>query len=267
MRGGARVVAALVLAAVGLIALGRPTIAQAKAEDESAATEAHHPSPGPSLVPPIDASLDPTMLLFGGADGWGHGAFVHTGLLWSPAGLDRSGFTLKVLMGGGVYRFHSGALNTDIAAVQSTGFILPGWRFVQGPLQVTFFAGLDVQAHKLWPDDVASRLRGLIWGVRGGFDLWYQPTAKSMISADASASTVGDSYSARLAFGWRVLDMLYVGPEIGASGSDNYRQFRAGFHATGLRLGPFEWVASAGWASDSDQRGSPYGRLSLMVRR
>jgi hypothetical protein len=209
----------------------------------------------------------PTSLLFSGADLWRNSGFLHGGLLWSPEGLDRPGFTLKLLSGAGVYRFHSGALGTEVVARQFTAFALPGWRFIYESLQVTAFAGLDVQEHQLTPDDVASRLRGRLVGLRSGFDLWYEPVSNAMLAADASASTVGRSFSARVAAGWRLLDTLYLGPELHALGSDNYRQFRAGIHATGFRTGPVEWAASTGWAADSDRRGSLYARFGILTRR
>jgi hypothetical protein len=34
-----------------------------------------------------------SLLLFAGTDVWRDGAFLHGGLLWSPAGLDVDGFT------------------------------------------------------------------------------------------------------------------------------------------------------------------------------
>lgn len=214
-----------------------------------------------------DASEQPTFLLFSGTDLWRHGGFVYGGLLWSPEGLDRDGFTLKLLSGAGTYRFHSGALATDVTARQFTGFALPGWRFILENAQITVFAGLDVQDHRLSPDDVSARLRGRLTGPRSGFDFWYEPSPADMMAADASVSTIGRSYSARLAYGWRFLESLYVGPEVYALGSDNYRQYRAGFHVTGLRTGPVEWAASTGWAGDSDRRGSLYARLGILTRR
>ena len=44
-------------------------------------------------------------LLFSGADLWRDGQFLHGGLLWSPGGLDREGFTLKAMISGGRYRY------------------------------------------------------------------------------------------------------------------------------------------------------------------
>ncbi|MEA2928880.1 MAG: hypothetical protein QOG38_1308, partial [Hyphomicrobiales bacterium] len=47
-------------------------------------------------------------LLHGGFDLWRNGGFGHGGLLWSPDGLNKEGFTFKLLLGGGTYRYRSG---------------------------------------------------------------------------------------------------------------------------------------------------------------
>jgi len=208
-------------------------------------------------------------LLFADADLWRHGGFTHGGVLWSPSGLDREGFALKLMFGGGVYRYRSGALgNAEIDGRQLAAAVLPGWRFIRNRLFVTAFAGLDLQSHRLSPDDPSAGLRGNYAGLRTGFDLWYEPSATTMVTADASVSTVGPSYSARLATGWRMFGRYYVGPELQAFAADNnYRQFRAGLHVTGLRIGEFEWSAGVGWARDSDQRSSAYGKLGVFTRR
>jgi hypothetical protein len=222
------------------------------------------------IVPKGIVSTPPseTSLLFSGVDLWRHGAFSHGGLLWSPDGLDREGFTLKLLIGGGQYRYLSGALgNVEVTGTQSIAFIMPGWRLRNDNLTLSVFAGLDVQHHKLSPDDPGNRLRGTKTGIRAGVDAWFEPDTRSMLNADASVSSVGPSYSARLAFGWRLAG-FYVGPEIGgfASGA-HYRQFRAGMHITALRAGALEWSGGMGFATDSDHRDSLYARLGLIVRR
>ena len=190
------------------------------------------------------------LLLFSSTDLWRNGGFAHSGLVWAPSGLDRDGPVLKLIFGGGIYRYTSGALgNAEVVGTQLVGGILPGWRFVRDNLTVTAFVGLDVQRHKLTPDDPSAGLRGTYVGARTGFELWYQPTAATMVAADASVSSIGVSYNARLAAGLRVLDSFYLGPEVQAFAADgNYRQFRAGMHLTGLRFGEFEWSAGAGWA-------------------
>ncbi len=40
-------------------------------------------------------------LLFSGADLWRDGQFLHGGLVWSPDGAQREGFTLKAMISGG----------------------------------------------------------------------------------------------------------------------------------------------------------------------
>ena len=95
-----------------------------------------------------------------------------------------------------------------------------------------------------------------------------EPTSSTMIAADGSVSSIGASYNARLAFGWRVFDRYYLGPEVqGFSAGDNYLQFRAGLHVTGLRTAWFEWSGGLGWATDSDDRDGLYGRLGVLMRR
>jgi len=217
----------------------------------------------------IEIDDEKTTLFFAGGDLWRHGLFSYGGLLWSPAGLDNQGFTLKILLGGGRYRYISGALgNAAVVGEQDLAFVLPGWRFQKDRLTVSFFAGLDAQHHRLIPDDPSSSLRGTELGVRGGFDLWFEPGPHTMIGADASISSVGPSYSARLAFGWRLPDSFYVGPEIGGfADGQNYHQVRAGLQVTGVKTGQLEWSAGFGWAFDRDDRNGLYGRLGVFVRR
>jgi hypothetical protein len=217
--------------------------------------------------PSARSGEDMTILIFSGVDLWRQGGFAHGGLLWSPSGLDREGFTLKLLVGGGPYRYVSGALgNAEISGQQIAGFAMPGWRFKRDRFEVAVFAGLDLQRHRLTPDDPTGRLRGHHVGLRGGFDLWHEPNAATMLAADASFSSVGPSYSGRAAFGWRLLDRFYLGPEMQMLGCDDYHQLRLGVHATGFKEGAREWSAAIGMVGDSDQRRGVYGRLGLIVR-
>jgi hypothetical protein len=226
---------------------------------------ATRPSAGSELLAPNGARF----LLFSGTDLWRQGGFAHGGLLWAPTGLNREGPLVKLVFGGGVYVYRSGALgNSDVRGEVLAGGILPGWRFVHNKLSVTLFLGYDFQDHGLVPDDPSAGLRGSHSGVRTTAELWYEPAPATMIAADASVSTIGTSYDARLAGGVRVNDWFYLGPEVQAFATgDNYRQYRAGVHATGLRLGDFEWSAALGWATDSDDRSGAYGKLGAFTRR
>jgi hypothetical protein len=210
----------------------------------------------------------PTVLLYAGADFWRQGGFSHGGALWAPAGLDRSGAVLKAMVGGGIYRYTSGALgNIAVRGQALAGSLQAGWRQVYGKLFVTGFLGADVQRHRLTPDDPSAGLRGSYLGLRTGFELWYEPTDATMIVADASVSTIGPSYNARIAAGWRAFARFYLGPEVQAfAADDNYSQFRAGLHLTGLRMGDFEWSLGLGWATDSDDESSLYARIGVFTR-
>lgn len=210
-----------------------------------------------------------TLLFFSGTDLWRSGVFAHGGLLWSPEGLDREGFTLKAALSGGSYRYTSGALgNATVIGRELTAQLMPGWRFKNGGSELKIFAGPDLQIHRLWPDDPGSGLRGSKTGVRAAFEFWSEPTANMMFSADALVSSVSRNYfAARLATGWRVFDHFYLGPEAQVFSSDDYRQRRYGIHFTSMKTEQAEWSAALGWARDTDDRSSLYARIGVLTRR
>jgi hypothetical protein len=207
------------------------------------------------------------MLLFSGADLWGHGTFLYGGALWSPRGLDHDGFTLKALISGGTYNYISGALgNATVDGRELVAQLLPGWRFKRGATEFKVFAGVDLQDHHLTPNDPGSKLRGDDAGIRTAFEFWTEPTANTMIAIDGSASTIAGSYNIHAATGWRFAGRFYLGPELQAFASDGYRQRRVGAHITAFKINDTEWSAAAGYAADSDDRSSAYARFSVSRR-
>jgi Cellulose biosynthesis protein BcsS len=207
-------------------------------------------------------------LLFAGGDIWRNGDFAYGGLLWSPGGLDREGFTLKAVMSGGLYRYDSGGLGgAQVTGREFVAQLLPGWRFKREQLEVKVFVGLDLQDHRLSPDDPSSSLRGGSVGARAAIDLWYEPTPGTMVATDGSISTIVNSYSARAAFGWKAFDLFYLGPEAQAFACDGYSQVRVGMHLTGFKAAGAEWSAAIGWSDDSDRRDSVYVRVGVLTRR
>jgi hypothetical protein len=208
-----------------------------------------------------------TRLYFAGADLWRNGAFAHAGLLWSPRGLDTEGFTLKLLLATGAYRNHAEPGQPEVVGGQLLGAVMPGWRFKFEKLELTAAVGLDLQHHRFVPDDPASRYRGSHAGVRAGADLWYEPAPNLMLAANVSVSTIGPSYWSRAAAGVRLLDAVWIGPELHTLGDPTYRQYRVGAHVTGLKLFRYEWSAGAGYVTDSDRRRGPYVRFGVLARR
>jgi len=211
-------------------------------------------------------------MLFSGRDIWRNGAFAHGGFVLAPSGLDQDGLLLKLMLSGGLYRYNAQNLAGErVVGAEWVTQVLPGWRIKRGATELKVFMGPEVQSHHLWPDDSANRLRGYSYGLRVAAELWYEPTAETMIAADISLSSIATSNSARAAYGWRMLeDMLggfYVGPEIQYFGSIGYRHGRLGIHVTSMKTEDIEWSAAAGWAKDSVGRSSPYVRLSILKRR
>jgi hypothetical protein len=209
---------------------------------------------------------DPTFLIFAGTDLWRYGAFLYGGALWSPAGVDTSGFTLKTLLSGGAYTYTSGALNTDIKGTTASAAVLPGWRFAGNGFVVSIFAGPVVQDYQLSPYDPGSRLHGLYAGGEFAADIWYQPTTFSMISVNGTVASIGPTGSLRVALGSRLFDRMFVGPETEAIWCGNFEEYQLGVHVTALRTGMLEWSAGSGWTVTSDHRNGPYFRLGANVR-
>jgi hypothetical protein len=207
-------------------------------------------------------------LMFSGADLWRDGSFMHGGVLWSPGGLDREGFTLQAVISGGAYRYQSGALNNAwVIGTEEEALVMPGWRFKHDRLEVKVFAGLDIKNDITRPYDPSNRLHGTSFGIRGAVSLWFEPTPSSMLAADASLSSIATGYSARVAYGWKLHDRFYLGPEAQTFACIGYDQIRFGMHMTGLKTGLFEWNAAAGWANDSDHRPGLYLRFGVLTRR
>lgn len=213
---------------------------------------------------------DETLMIFSGTDVWANGAFLHGGALWAPAGLNQDGFIFKTLISGGTYYYFSGGLTTEIMGREVVAQFMPGYRFRIANTEIKLFGGLDLQWHRLSPDDPSSNLRGQQTGFRVGFELWSEPLPGAMIAADGSVSTLENSYNARLAAGWRMLPdtpyRFYLGPELQTFASGDYEQYRFGIHITGFKIDAAEFSAAVGWARDSDDRGSIYARIGALAR-
>ncbi len=208
-------------------------------------------------------------ILFSGRDLWRNGVFAHGGLIYAPHGFEQDGLLFKLLISGGLYRYDAGDLDgAQVDGAELVAQALPGFRVARNHFEAKIFFGPEYDYHRLWPDDPGNGLRGPEFGLRVAIDLWDEPTATTMLAGDASLSTVGGNYSARIAFGRLVVDdQFYAGPEMQVYGGDGYAQWRVGLHVTSLKTGNTEWSAAGGWALDSDNRSSPYLRLGFMQRR
>ena len=207
-------------------------------------------------------------LYFGGIDLWRNGSFLHGGMLWSPDGLEREGFTLKVLFAGGSYNYLSGATKTSPAPRLLTN-VMPGWRFKGDHYEAMIFGGVELQSGSFVPDDPGNRLRGITGGLRVGGDIWYQPNESLRATASVSASTIAASFWSRAAVGCSKAAQAWawVGPEASAYGDHDYQQLRLGVQVTAFKTGRFEWSAGFGEVWDTDHRSGVYGHIGILTRR
>lgn len=209
---------------------------------------------------------DPYFLLFGGTDLWRDGAFLFGGALWSPAGFDAEGFTLKLLLSGGTYVYPSGELHTDVDGTLLSAAAMPGWRATRDGISVGLFAGPVVQDYRLTPNDPGSRLRGPYGGGEVDGNIWFQISPTMMATANGSILSIGPTGSVRAAVGWRSSEPFYIGPEAQGIWCADYQQLRFGAHVTGFRIDGLDWSAASGWAMESNGRSGPYVRIGFNAR-
>ena len=88
-----------------------------------------------------------------------------------------------------------------------------------------------------------------------------------MLAADASFSSIGTGDHARIAYGWRILERFYFGPELQYYSAPTYDHMRYGVHLTASKNYEHEWAGAAGYAEDSDGRTGLYIRISYVTRR
>lgn len=256
MRGVGRVRVFGVIAAV-ILCSGSPAVADPAVEGLAV----HAPAEQSHLR----GGTPEKFLYFSGFDLWRSGGSFYGGLQWAPRGLNEDGFTLKLLLAEGTYRYLAGTTN-----VRGTGLlasVMPGWRIKRGNFEAKIFAGPDLQNHWTSIDDPGNRLRGTHAGLRVGADLWWEPTKEIMMAASVSGSTIGTTFGIRAAAGWRVMDRFWTGPEVETSGDEIYRQYRIGAHLTSFKAAAFEWTLGAGYVEDNSSRSGIYGRVSLLTRR
>ncbi len=204
-------------------------------------------------------------LLFSGAELWRTGGLLYGGFVWSPGGLSADGFAMKVSSGTGRYHYRAGA--RTIKGRQVFSAAMPGWRFKQPGFEASLFAGMDLRGHRFDPADRENSLHGTHLGLKLVGEFWCEPAAATMVQSWTTWSSIDTNYATRSAFGWRLFERLYLGPEVQAFTNGRYRQFRFGLHVTAWRTGHVEWSAGLGYARDNTKTSGTYLRLGLQIRR
>lgn len=200
-------------------------------------------------------------LYFAGFDvqRFGYGGYV--GTVWSPVS-GRDGFLFRLFAADSIDSYRTP--KTTFRSQSLRAAAVPGYRISRPGFELSAYAGLEGLARVPLPFTKTSRLT-YDFGMRLSTDIWWEPFNAVMIAANLSMTTIEASFYGRLATGVRIMT-IWTGPEISASTDIFGEQYRAGLHVTGVRYGPYEFSAAAGYAFDSFGRSGAYGRLGVSLR-
>jgi hypothetical protein len=199
-------------------------------------------------------------ILFTTAD-VGRAPFVSAGYKRAYDGsLDESGFLFTTSSGlGGRWRRPEGApLAPRFFQAEAQASQLFGFQIVTNRVYAALHAGL--RSDRRIESDGAVGLQRTTWLAQG--DLWWRPAPETLMILSASTDGDGPGFRLRMAGGWH-LRGVYIGPEFIVAGNGEWRDARAGLHASGLRLGPISLNLSAGVARTESRPLDLYTTLSL----
>lgn len=140
---------------------------------------------------------------------------------------------------------------------------LAGYAFVAPDAVLSAYVGLNLRSNGLANVAAGTVADSTTLGVKTVLDLYARPTPATMIHATGSYASAFNAYYGRLRGGFSAFAGGYVGPEFALLGDDNYRQWRAGLHLSGLQLGPMQLGIAAGYARDAARKGGLYTTLDL----
>ena len=208
-------------------------------------------------------------ILFGSLDA-GRSTFLTVGAKQTFTGpLDRSGLVSLVTLGyggsPGQADFERSSDTVVRPTIQASAMIGYQWAFDR--VFVAGFVGPEFDAQQPATVGEIARLSQPRLGLRVQGELWAHPTENTLLAATVVAGTARSSLWGRAAFGYRVWNDVFVGPEVALSRTETFREWRVGAHVTGVRLGQFTFGLSGGWRGDEkDPHGGAYVNLSGYIR-
>ena len=229
---------------------------------------------GPSWTQAKDEHLfvsgtDLKAVLFGSLDA-GRSSFVTLGAKQTLSGpLDRSGFVSMAAFGyGGTPARADFDMNSNTVVrptVQASAMI--GYQWILDRVFVAGFIGPEVDAQQPITLGEIPRLSHPRLGLRLQGELWAHPTENTLLAATVVAGTARGHLWGRTAFGYRIWNDVFIGPEASLSLTETYREWRVGAHVTGLQLGRFTHGFSGGWRGEDDSpHHGAYVNISGYVR-
>lgn len=227
-----------------------------------------------ALATPRDEDLfirpiDQRWTLFASAD-LGSSVFLAGGSKQALVGpLDRPGFLVMESSGIGLTRERArlGGMALPIDRFTHQASMLGGYQTMIGPLYLAAYAGPELQHEQVAYDGRFSRLSQPRFGLRGQFELWYNPTPDTLVTTTLVASSAATSFWGRASTGIKLFANAYVGPEVTVYVTPTYREARIGGHLTGAAIGIVNLRLSAGMMTGDNRRSlSPYAGLSAWIR-
>jgi hypothetical protein len=242
----------------GVIALTLFGFAASSAAAQEWYTGARSTQPENTFGAAVDASLAGT------SQGALHGVMIGTIAPFTK--LNESGMRLR--LGGllGSYSYTSSAPGVgDVTGREAGASFMGGYEWRTRNSSIAFYLGGDVQNRSLSKPDPSNNVVGMSWGFKTALDFYMNPTAKTMVSANLTYSTVNSSFYSRFKGGYAMMGRIFVGPEILILGDSFYQQFRVGAHLTGVQLGAMQFGVSGGFVQDKKNGAGAYGILDARV--
>lgn len=208
-----------------------------------------------------------SLAIFGSLEADASKTYGSVGLKWAfgnSGGLDASGFRLGLKWGASVEPARRRPTQGHLYRTEFNALLGYEWRIDDTFL--TLSAGPEIEArYRETRDERSFEQRG---SLRLQADLWSKPAENWLLQANAYAVPADRGrYWGRLAGGWRLIDELYLGPEIESYRERDYHKLRLGLHLTGLHLFGLDWRLAGGIQKTSDEKAGAYLTLGLLWKR
>ena len=182
--------------------------------------------------------------------------------------LDAGGFRLMGKLGTG----HEPRQSITISGIPTISdvmtpeaMLVAGYEWKLGTTYVGLYGGAEVDARvatKSFSIDRPARL-----GPRLQLDIWSNPTPETLVHYAGNLGGGTFHVWSRLALGWRVFDLGFLGPEAEIYREKDYSKNRLGIHLTGLKLLGTEMRLSGGWQRSARTEKGVYATLGLLWKR
>lgn len=182
--------------------------------------------------------------------------------------LDASGFRVMGKLGSGLEPRQSvtvsGArLTSDVMTPETMA--VTGYEWKLGTTYVGLYGGAEVDARLATKSLTLDRPARL--GPRLQLDIWSNPTPETLVHYSGNLGGATFHVWSRLALGWRVFDLAFLGPEAEIYREKDYAKMRLGIHLTGLKLFGTEMRVSSGWQRAGKTEKGAYVTLGVLWKR